>query len=245
VNGRAPAGALSLVIRPSVVGVVCSGCLLAADLTWVALARPPGLELLVAWFAALALAGAFVPGLANQITLSRAHLAGPAVVYSLLPGRLVELAAVVGLAGLSDVVDGTVARRLGGPSRLGGALDPVMDGVLFGAVAVALSAGGLYPLWLALVVVARYAVPALAGASLILAGRRPALRHTPLGQASTALVAVLLGALALARGLGWDVGGLLTASEVLVPLAALLTFANLVAANRRAILGRGEGSRRR
>ncbi len=225
-------------IRPSAIGIAGSACLLVADLAWLALVRPPGLELLAAWFATLALAGAFLPGLANQVSLWRAHLAGPALVYSLLPSRLVELAAVVSLAGLSDLVDGVVARGLERPSRLGGALDPVVDGIFFGAVAVGLALGGAYPPWLALVVVARYALPALAGAVLLLAGRRPALQHTPIGQASTALIAVLLGGLALLRGLGWDAGALLAISEVLVPLAALATFANLFWANRLAIIGR-------
>jgi cardiolipin synthase (CMP-forming) len=238
VSDRVPAGAPLIVIRPSPVGVAFSGCLLAADLTWLALAQPPGVDLLVAWFAALALAGAFVPGLANQVTLARAHLAGPALVYSVFPSRLLELAAVVGLAGLTDLVDGFVARRLAHPSRLGGALDPVLDGVFFGAVALGLAVGDVYPPWLAIVVMGRYGLPALAASVLLLARRSPALEHTPLGQASTALIAVLLGGLALARGVGWHLGGLLTASEVLIPLAAVLAFANLLWANRLAILGR-------
>jgi phosphatidylglycerophosphate synthase len=228
----------AVILRPSVVGVAASACLLVADVTWLAVVHPPALELLAAWFAALALAGIFVPGLANQVTLVRAHLAGPALVYSLVPARLVELAAVVGLAGLTDLADGTVARVLERPSRLGGALDPVVDGVFFGAVAVGLAWGGAYPAWLALVVVARYGLPALVGAVLLLAGRRPALEHTPVGQASTGLIAVLLGGLALMRGAGWETGGLLVVSEVAVPLAALATFANLFWANRPAILGR-------
>lgn len=239
-NGRVPGGALSVAIRPSAVGMVCSLCLLIADGTWLLLARPPGLELLVPWFAALALAGVFVPGVANQVTLARAHLAAPAVVYSLLPERLVALAATVGLAGLSDLADGTLARRFEHPTRLGGALDPVMDGLFFGGTAIGLAVGGLYPLWLALVVVTRYALPALVGGVLVVARRRPALEHTPLGQASTALIAVLLGALALARGAHLDVSWLVEAAEVLIPLAALLTFANLFWANRPAILGGGD-----
>jgi cardiolipin synthase (CMP-forming) len=222
-----------------VVGVAASGCLLTADLTWLGLVRPPGLEPLVAWFAALALAGALLPGLANQVTLARAHLAGPALAYSLLPSRLMELAAVVGLAGLTDLVDGAIARRLARPSRLGGALDPVVDGAFFGAVAVGLALGGAYPVWLALVVVSRYGLPALVGAGLLLARRRPALEHTPLGQASTALIALLLGGLALARGIGWEAGWLLAVSEALLPLAALATFANLLWANLPALGLRG------
>jgi cardiolipin synthase len=225
------------VIRPSAVGIAGSACLLVADLAWLGLVRPPGQELLVAWFAALALVGVFLPGLANQVTMSRAHLAGPALVYSLASSRLMELAAVVGLAGVSDLLDGAVARWLHQRGRLGGALDPVVDGVFFGAVAVGLALGGAYPTWLALVVVARYALPAAAGGVLLVAGRRPELHHTPLGQASTAVIAFLLGAQALARGVGWGAEGLLVVAEAAVPLAALGACANLFYANRSSILG--------
>lgn len=224
-------------IRPSLVGVAASGCLFIADVTWLGLVRPEGLWQLAAWFALLALVGLFLPGLANQVTMSRAHLAGPALVYSLASSRLMELAAVVGLAGLSDLLDGAVARRLAEHSRLGGALDPVVDGLFFGAVAMGLALGGAYPLWLALVVVGRYGLPALAGGLLLLAGRRPTLHHTPLGQASTALIAFLLGAQALARAAGWGADGLLVFSEVAIPLAAAAAAANLFWSNRAAIIG--------
>jgi len=227
------------VIRPSAVGIAGSTCLLVADLTWLGLVRPPGQELLVVWFAALAVTGVFLPGLANQVTMSRAHLAGPALVYSLASARLTELAAVVGLAGLSDLLDGTVARWLDQRGRLGGALDPIVDGVFFGAVAVGLALGGLYPTWLALVVVARYAVPAAAGGILLVAGRRPELHHTPLGQASTVVIAFLLGAQALARAVGWGGDVLLAVASVAVPLAALGACANLFWANRASIIGSG------
>jgi cardiolipin synthase (CMP-forming) len=225
-------------VRASAVGVTASACFLAADLAWLALVRPPAGELVLAWFAALAVAGAFLPGLANQVTLARAHLAAPALVYSLVPERLLPLAAVVGLAGLSDVVDGAVARRFALASRLGGALDPVVDGVFFGAVAIGLAAGGAYPAWLAAVVVGRYALPAAVGGALLLLGRRPELRHTPMGQASTAIIGVLLGGAALFRGLGWDASTLVLVAEALIPLAALATFLNLFWANRDAVLAR-------
>jgi phosphatidylglycerophosphate synthase len=229
--------ATRILIRPSTVGIVGSAVLLAADLAWLALVRPPQLPLLAAWFAALALAGAFLPGVANQVSLSRAHLAGPALMYSLLPSRLLELAAVVSLAGLSDLVDGAIARRFGSPTRLGGGLDPVVDGIFFGAVAIGLALGGAYPWWLALVVIVRYALPAVVGAGLVLAGRQPELHHTPLGQVSTTLIGVLLGGLALFRGLDWSTDVLLAVAEVVLPVAALATFVNLFWANRPAILG--------
>jgi cardiolipin synthase len=221
----APGG---LVDPASIVGSICFA---AADLTWLFLARPPGAWYLLGWFATAVVAGLFATGPANQVTLARAHLAAPALVYSLDPSTLLGLAATVTLAGASDILDGTVARRLGHPSRLGGALDPVVDGVFYGAVAIGLGLGGAYPTWLAVVVVARYALPALAGTVLLLAGRRPILRHTPLGQASTTLIALVLGGLALFRGLGLPTEWLVIAGEVVIPLATLATFANLASAN--------------
>jgi phosphatidylglycerophosphate synthase len=225
------------------VGAIASGCFLVADVTWLALVRPPGLELLAGWFAAVALAGAFVPGVANQVSLARAHLAGPALVYTLLPARLVDLAAVVSLAGLTDLVDGRIARHFERPSQLGGALDPVVDGLFFGAVAVGLALGGAYPPWLAVVVVFRYAFPAVVGCALLVMGRRPKLEHTPLGQASTLLIGVMLGGLALLRGMGLPADGLVTLSEIILPVATLATFVNLFWSNRFAFVSSSESRR--
>lgn len=226
-------------IRTSARSLAGSALFLAADVAWLGLARPARPELLVPWFGLLLVVGAMVPGVANQVTLARAHLAAPALVYSVSPSTLLQLAAVVSLAGLSDLLDGAVARSLEQPSRLGGALDPVVDGVFFGAVAIGLAVGAGYPPWLAAVVLVRYVLPALAGGLLLVARRRPVLEHTPLGQASTALIAFLLGALALLRGLGWGGGSIvLLVSEVVIPLATVATFANLFWANRQALLGR-------
>jgi len=230
------------VIRPTTRSLAGTAIFLIVDLAWLELARPPRPELLLAWFGLLWVTGALVPGAANQVTLVRAHLAAPALVYSISPSKLLYLAAVVTLAGVSDLVDGAVARRFERPSRLGGALDPVVDGIFFGAVAIGLVIGVSYPLWLTGLVVLRYALPALAGGLLLLAGRRPALQHTPLGQASTLLIGIFLGGAALLRGLGWSGEGLLLrVAQIGIPLAVLATFANLFWANRRAVLGGAAG----
>src|ERR1700704_3680909 len=117
----------------------------------------------VGWFVLVAAFGCFVPGIANQVSLARAYLAAPALMYSLSSERLGFLALVLAVAGLTDLVDGTIARRFDKPSTFGGGLDPVVDGVLLGAVAMGLAAGGTIPIWIAVVIVARYLVPAAAG----------------------------------------------------------------------------------
>jgi phosphatidylglycerophosphate synthase len=191
--------------------------------------------LLVGWFAVVAVIGAFIPGVANQVSLARAHLAAPALAYSVLPGRLGLLAVVLAIAGLTDLVDGTIARRFDKPSTLGGGLDPVVDGVLLGAVAIGLALGGTIPLWLALVIIARYLLPAVAGFVLLTMGRRPELRHTVSGQISTALIIVLIGGICLFRFMNQDAGNVVIGAEVVIPIATVATFIHLGWAARRSL----------
>src|SRR2546421_703054 len=122
--------------------------------------------------------------------------------------------------------------RFGRPSQFGGALDPVVDGVFMGALCIGLALGGYIPLWLALVVIARYLLPALAGGLLIALGRRPELRHTLTGQISTVLILVLIGGVCLFRGLNQDPSGLLNAAEIVIPIATVATYVHLAFALR-------------
>lgn len=210
---------------------------LVLGVAWVWLAQPPAPAwLLVAWFVLVAAVEAFIAGEANQVTLARAHLAAPALAYSLSPGHLGPLAVVLAVAGLSDLVDGTVARRFERPSTFGGGLDPIVDGILLGAVVMGLSLGGSFPLWLALVIVARYLLPAAGGLALISMHRRPELRHTVTGQISTSLIIVLVGGICLFRFFGQDATNVLIGAEVVIPIATLATFLHLGWVARRPVV---------
>jgi cardiolipin synthase len=209
---------------------------LVLGVAWVWLAQPPAAAwLLVLWFMAVAAAEAFIPGEANQVTLARAHLAAPALAYSVSPGHLGLLAVVLALAGLSDLVDGTVARRFERPSTFGGGLDPIVDGILLGAVVMGLSLSGSFPFWLALVIVARYVLPALGGLVLISLHRRPELRHTVTGQISTSLIIVLVGGICLFRFFGQDATNVVIGAEVVIPIATIATFVHLAWVARRPV----------
>ena len=208
---------------------------------WLVIASPAGALHYLPWFVGVAAVQVFIPGVANQVTMARAHLAAPALAYAMSGSGFGGLAATVALAGATDIVDGTVARRFGGTSQLGGGLDPVVDGLFFGATALGLAFGGAYPLWLALVVVGRYVLPALAAAAILATGRRPLLRHTFFGQVSTAMNGVLLGWVALWRGLSLDPARIVLAAEVVIPFFAVLTFANLAFGLRRPVPGAPAG----
>jgi cardiolipin synthase len=208
--------------------VLISLAYLVVGLVWALAAGPPGSSAVLAgWFVLVAVVGAFIPGIANQVSLARAYLAAPALAYSMAPGHLGLLAVVLAIAGLTDLVDGTIARRFDRPSNLGGGLDPVVDGVLLGAVAVGLVLSSVIPLWLAAVIVARYLLPALGGFVLISMHRRPELRHTVSGQISTALIIVLVGGICLFRFLNQDASNVVLGAEVAIPIATLATFVHL------------------
>lgn len=200
-----------------------------------AVANPGSPFFLVAWFVIVAAFGTFVPGIASQVSLARAHLAAPALVYSLESDRLGFLAVVLALAGLTDLVDGTIARRFDKPSMFGGGLDPVVDGILLGAVAVGLALGGIFPLWLAAVIVVRYVLPAVVALVLLSMGRRPELRHSVSGQISTALIIVLVGGICLFRFMNQDASNVVVGAEIVIPIATVATFVQLGWLARRSI----------
>jgi phosphatidylglycerophosphate synthase len=234
-----------LPLRPHVSGVVAAGIWLAAFGVWFYLARPHLGVVVLVWFCLLAITGVLIPGVANQVTLARAYLAGVAFTYVLSPAGLGGLAVTVALGALSDVIDGYVARRRHEVSGFGGGLDPVVDGIFFGAAALGLAVGGAYPYWLAVVVGVRYATPAVAGAVFLLLGYHPALRHSPLGQLSTATIAILFGLVAFLRGLHIDTTWPVLAAEILIPITALGAWGNLAWTNWHVLRREAQVSRRR
>jgi len=92
--------------------------------------------------------------LPNIISLLRVALVAPAI-WLMLQLRYTEALVIVLVAGLSDALDGYLAKRFGWHSALGALLDPMADKVLLVASYVALAYLHLVPLWLAVLVLAR------------------------------------------------------------------------------------------
>jgi len=92
--------------------------------------------------------------LPNLICIVRILLVVP-IVMLLLRGGYQQALGLIVLAGLSDGLDGFLARRFNWTTRIGGLLDPLADKLLFVSVFAALSWTGLVPVWLFLVVIGR------------------------------------------------------------------------------------------
>ncbi|GJD48873.1 CDP-diacylglycerol--glycerol-3-phosphate 3-phosphatidyltransferase [Methylobacterium crusticola] len=143
--------------------------------------------------------------LPTLITLARFALV-PLVVAAIARGAWGLAFAGFALAGLSDALDGWIARRFAMTSRLGALLDPLADKALVVAVVAALALEGTLPLWFAGLLALRdglvLAVIALARAR----GRRLVVRPLAIGKVNTAaqiaFLAILLGARALGAGTG-------------------------------------------
>ena len=93
----------------------------------------------------------------NVITLLRFFL-GPGVVFALLSGRMEWALAGFVIAGVSDGVDGFIARQFNQRSVLGAYLDPMADKLLLVSVFVVLGLMGNLPLWLVIAAVSRDAL---------------------------------------------------------------------------------------
>jgi cardiolipin synthase len=93
-------------------------------------------------------------GLPNLISVLRMLLVAP-IIWALLHGQFQSALWLFVLAGLSDGLDGFLAKRFGWESRLGSLLDPLADKLLLVSCYVALAWLRLIPLWLAAAVLLR------------------------------------------------------------------------------------------
>ncbi|MFO1034947.1 MAG: CDP-alcohol phosphatidyltransferase family protein [Hyphomicrobiales bacterium] len=92
--------------------------------------------------------------LPNLITILRILLV-PLAVNFLIDRAFAAALVVFIVAGVSDGVDGYIARRFNLQSELGAYLDPLADKALLVSIYVTLAFQGLMPTWLAIVVVTR------------------------------------------------------------------------------------------
>jgi cardiolipin synthase (CMP-forming) len=90
----------------------------------------------------------------NAITLGRV-MSVPVLFFLLLSERSVAAFIVFVLAGLSDAVDGYLAKRFDWRSELGAYLDPLADKLLIVSIFIALGVRNELPLWLVIAVVSR------------------------------------------------------------------------------------------
>ena len=90
----------------------------------------------------------------NIITLGRIILV-PIIVWAIVSSQMEIAFAIFVIAGVSDAVDGFLAKRFNMQSELGALLDPLADKALLVSIYVALGIWGAVPRWIVILVVSR------------------------------------------------------------------------------------------
>ena len=112
----------------------------------------------------------------NLITLAR-MLMTPLAISMIVSQRFLEAFLIFVLAGVSDAVDGFIARHFNLRTELGAYLDPLADKALLISIYISLAIYGELPAWLAIMVVSRDVMILMAVRDLMAhgqAGRDPA-----------------------------------------------------------------------
>ncbi len=160
--------------------------------------------------------------LPNIITIARILMVPLAVWlvinHQMLPAFLVFIA-----AGVSDAIDGWLAKRFDMKTELGAHLDPLADKLLLISLFVTLAIMDHVPVWLAILVVSRD-VLIVGGVVLAWFMDHPVtIRPRPVSKANTAAQIIYVGAVLLWLSFGWDNTWL---DWLGTPVVALLTFAS-------------------
>jgi cardiolipin synthase len=161
----------------------------------------------------------------NFITLARV-MSVPVIFWLLVNGHAKGAFVVFLLAGVSDGIDGFLAKRYGWTSELGAYLDPLADKILVVSIYIALAVAREIPLWLVVAVVSRDILILLAVLLSWLMDRPFHIKPVAVSKLNTASQLSLATAVLADNAFGL---GLETTRLVLIWSTGLLTFLSLAA----------------
>jgi cardiolipin synthase len=137
--------------------------------------------------------------LPNVITFARLCVV-PLAVWLVMGHRFGAAFFLFLAAGVSDAVDGWLARRSGGGNAVGALLDPVADKTMLVTMYVTLAAVNVLPAWLAILVVFRDAIIVGGIVVLSLLGQSVMIHPLYVSKLNTALQIVLVAVTLLLSG---------------------------------------------
>ena len=171
-----------------------------------------------------------IVNLPNVISFARL-CAVPVAVWLAVRHHLAATFVVFTAAGVSDALDGWLARRRGG-SALGAILDPAADKALLVAMFLTLAVIGVLPVWLAVLTVTRDLLIVAGILILWMRSVRVRMRPLPISKVNTALQLLLVGVALLLRGFDLPGDVLL---QALIWIVAATTLASAAAYIRKAM----------
>ncbi|MBV9240214.1 MAG: CDP-alcohol phosphatidyltransferase family protein [Xanthobacteraceae bacterium] len=188
-------------------------------------ADPPGLSL----------------SLPNLITLARILLV-PVMVWAIASDQMTAAFTLFLIAGISDGVDGFLAKRFGMATAVGAYLDPLADKVLIVSIYVSLGIIEAIPRWLVILVVSRDIL--IVGGIMLswVLGDPITIKPATVSRLNTVAQILLGGVVIAARAFQWQIAGGINALMGLVAVLTLLSIAVYLQEWVRHVGGAGQGS---
>jgi cardiolipin synthase (CMP-forming) len=143
----------------------------------------------------------------NLITLLRIILV-PIIVILLIQGFFLKALIAFVVAGLSDALDGFLARVLHQQTVLGAYMDPIADKALLASSFVTLSILHIIPSWLAVIVISRDFIILLGISVLSIMSISVEIRPTFISKVTTALQLITILLALSFRCLPWAIDGI-------------------------------------
>ena len=153
--------------------------------------------------------------LPNLLTIGRILLA-PFIIWLIISGEMLGAFIAFLVAGVSDGVDGFLAKRWSQVTALGAHLDQLADKLLLVSIYVALGIGSHLPPWLVILVVSRDLL-ILGGLMVAWVMHRPmAIKPLLISKVNTFAQILLAGSVLAVLGMGLYVPGLIQLGSIVV-----------------------------
>jgi len=163
----------------------------------------------------------------NLITLARI-LSVPIMVWAIMTGWMLAAFLLFVAAGVSDAVDGYLAKRFAMTSELGAYLDPLADKTLIVSIYVSLGVSGDIPRWLVILVVSRDIMIVAAVLLSWLVGKPLPMKPLLVSKLNTAAQIVFAGIVLATLGLQVEASWLVAISMAAVTVLTLASIAAYV-----------------
>ncbi len=158
----------------------------------------------------------------NLITLARILLV-PVVVWAITSDAMLFAFVLFVVAGLSDAIDGFLAKRFGMATELGAYLDPLADKVLVVSIYISLGIVEAIPRWLVILVVSRDLL--IVGGIILswLVGNPVVVKPLLVSKLNTVAQIFFAGLVLANLGFGWNAGIAVTLTAAIVAVLTLLS----------------------
>jgi len=160
----------------------------------------------------------------NALTMMRIVLV-PIIIILLMQGSYFKALVLFSISGITDALDGFLARFLEQQTTLGAYLDPIADKALIMSCFITLSVKQVIPGWLTVIVISRDCIILLGICVLVMLSTPFQIRPSVVSKVTTALQLLTVFFVLLARSVHWP-AGLEMILTVFFVVTALLTAAS-------------------